>query len=102
MWAFLNLAYSRIGSEDYQRADSLRGTFVKVVNEDLKPFLPRIENQTLLIWGENDKSVPVSDAREMKNLIPNSTLKIIKQAGHFPFLDNFQDFSTVLLDFWRN
>jgi pimeloyl-ACP methyl ester carboxylesterase len=96
------LIYSKLGSEDYIRSGSLRDTFVKVVNEDLKSFMPRINCKTLLIWGERDESTPVSDAIEMRNLIPNSTLHIIKNAGHFSFLDNFQEFSLILLEFWRN
>jgi pimeloyl-ACP methyl ester carboxylesterase len=88
-----------MGSADYQKAGALRGTMVKVVNEDLQPFLPLIQQPTLLIWGENDQETPVGDALVMKKLIPNSNLEIIKNAGHFCFLDNFAAFQTILLGF---
>ncbi|HEX7395692.1 MAG TPA: alpha/beta hydrolase [Anaerolineaceae bacterium] len=90
-----------LGSADYQKAGALRGTMVKVVNEDLRPFLPQIQQPTLLIWGENDQETPLTDAFLMKELIPNSSLEIIKNAGHFCFLDNFAAFQTILLGFMR-
>jgi pimeloyl-ACP methyl ester carboxylesterase len=88
-----------LGSADYQKAGALRGTMVKVVNEDLRPFLPLIQQPTLLIWGKNDQETPLADAFVMKELIPNSSLEIIQNAGHFCFLDNFAAFQTILLGF---
>ncbi|NMB53943.1 MAG: alpha/beta hydrolase [Leptolinea sp.] len=101
-WKVFETLSSSVGSEDYKRANQLRGTLVRVVNEDLKPCLPGIKARTLLIWGEQDKEVPVSDAKIMKDLISNSQLEIVRHAGHFPHMDNFHEFSQYLLDFWRS
>jgi pimeloyl-ACP methyl ester carboxylesterase len=50
------------GSTDYQQTSGvMRGTFIKVVNEDLRHLLPKILAPTLLIWGENDEATPVAD-----------------------------------------
>jgi pimeloyl-ACP methyl ester carboxylesterase len=66
--------YARIASKDYQEAGALRPILVKVVNEDLKDLLPRIEASTLLVWGSKDDAAPVSHARKMEELIPDAGL----------------------------
>lgn len=79
--------YQKIGSEDYVSNPELKDTFVKVINEDLHPCLPKIKAPTLLIWGENDKETPIEAAKVMKSEIKSSTLRIINNAGHFSFID---------------
>ena len=86
----------QLGSSDYQRAGALRGTFVKVVNEDLRSYLPAIQCPTLLIWGGKDHETPVSDAYLMKSLIPQACLEVLPGAGHFPFQDNLAAFESIL------
>lgn len=91
--------YRRIASEDYRDAGDLRPTLVKVVNEDLKDLLPQVEASTLLVWGTDDDSVPVSHARTMERLIPDAGLVLFEGAGHFPYLDERERFCRVLRNF---
>ena len=58
--------YRRIQSQDYASAGPLRPTLVKVVNEDLRELLPRINLPTLLVWGEHDRDVPLAAAQVME------------------------------------
>jgi pimeloyl-ACP methyl ester carboxylesterase len=88
------------GSADYRNASPrMRECLVKAVNEDLTPHLPDIKCPTLLIWGENDTSTPLSDARVMERLIPDAGLVVLKNAGHYPFLDQSYAFGRVLDSF---
>jgi len=66
----------------------LEKTFKKVVMYDQTKQLDNITIPTLLIWGNNDKIVPIKIAQEIKMLVKNSDLKIIDKAGHNSFLDN--------------
>jgi pimeloyl-ACP methyl ester carboxylesterase len=91
--------YSRIASQDYQDAGALRPTLVKVVNEDLKDLLPRIEAPTLLVWGTKDDSVPQAHARMMEKLIPDAGLVLFEGAGHFPYLDQPDRFCRIIRNF---
>lgn len=76
------------GSADYKALpDNMKGTFVKVVNEDLTKYLPEIKSPSLMIYGENDEDTPVSLAKVMEKKIPDSGLVVINGAGHFSFLD---------------
>ena len=88
------------GSADYRNATPrMRECLVKIVGEDLTPCLPRIACPTLLIFGENDTATPVSDARIMEKLIPGSGLVVLKNAGHYSFLDQSYAFGRVLDSF---
>jgi pimeloyl-ACP methyl ester carboxylesterase len=91
--------FARSASSDYANAGPLRPTFVKLVNEDLTPLLPRIQASTLLIWGETDTAAPVSDGKAMERLIPDAGLVVFEGAGHFSYLDQPQRFTRVALHF---
>jgi pimeloyl-ACP methyl ester carboxylesterase len=91
------------GSSDYKNAHPvLRQILVKVVNEDLSPLLPKINVPTLLIWGENDTTTPLAEAKVMEKNIPDVGLVIIKGAGHYCFLDKPTEFNIIADHFFRN
>jgi pimeloyl-ACP methyl ester carboxylesterase len=90
---------ARTASSDYANAGPLRPTFVKLVNEDLTPLLPQIRASTLLIWGDQDDSTPLSDGQTMERLIPDAGLVVLKGAGHFSYLDQPQRFGRVVAHF---
>jgi pimeloyl-ACP methyl ester carboxylesterase len=91
---------ARVASSDYASAGSLRPTFVKVVNEDLSSLLPQIKAPTLLIWGENDDSTPVSDGRKMERLIDDAALIVFEGAGHYAYLDDQPRFNAIAANFF--
>jgi pimeloyl-ACP methyl ester carboxylesterase len=87
---------TRAGSDDYRQAGSMRGTLVRVVNEDWRHALPRIQAPTLLIWGERDDATPVSDGQLMERLIPDAGLVVFSGAGHFAYADDPDRFARVV------
>ena len=90
------------GSQDYRQTSGvMRGTFIKVVNEDLRHLLPNITASTLLIWGERDTATPVADGRLMEKMIPDAGLVVLKDAGHYAFLDRFQQTTLILNNFLK-
>ena len=91
---------SSAGSSDYSSAQGvMRNILIKVVNEDLKHLMPKIDSPTLLIWGENDTATPVKDAKIMERLIKNSGLVVLKNSGHFSFLDKAYDVNIIIDNF---
>lgn len=91
---------AKVGSSDYNGAsEMMRRILSKVVNEDLKHLMPKIKAPTLLIWGENDTATPLSDAKTMERLIPESGLVSFPGCGHYSFLDNPYQFAAVLRSF---
>ena len=91
--------YTALGSEDYVATPQLQRTFVNIINEDLTPLLAKIIQPTLLVWGENDADIPLTQARIMERNVPGSKLVILSQAGHFSFLDQPEIFSQELKNF---
>ena len=87
---------SRFGSDDYRQAGSMRGTLVRVVNEDWRHLLPKILAPTLLIWGELDQETPLADGLIMEQLIPDAGLVVFPGAGHFAYADDYARFARVV------
>ncbi|MBE9155967.1 alpha/beta hydrolase [Nodosilinea sp. LEGE 06152] len=66
---------------------------------DLKHLLPKIEAPCLLLWSEKDLTEPMSVAREMAALIPDSRLAIVEEGWHEWGLWYPQKFTSLILDF---
>lgn len=90
-------------SSDYASASPvMRRVLSKSVNQDLRRFMPSISAPTLLIWGELDTATPLSDAKIMNRLIPDSGLVVFPGAGHFSFVDNPYQSAAVVRRFINN
>jgi pimeloyl-ACP methyl ester carboxylesterase len=89
----------RIASPDYLNAGPMRDTFLAVVKEDLRPALRRIHCPTLLVWGESDEDTPLADAHTMERLIAGARLLVLKNAGHFSYLDQYGRFRLAVIAF---
>lgn len=90
----------KAGSADYNNSSPMmRAVMSRCVNEDLTGYLPQIKASTLLLWGEQDKATPLSDAKLMEKLIPDAGLVSWPDCGHYSFLDNPHGFRAVLRKF---
>jgi pimeloyl-ACP methyl ester carboxylesterase len=89
----------RIASPDYKAAGPLRDTFLAIVREDLRPALTLIKAPTLLVWGESDDDTTLADASTMERLIPGARLLVLKNAGHFSYLDQYGRFRLAVIPF---
>jgi pimeloyl-ACP methyl ester carboxylesterase len=56
---------------------------------------------TLIVWGEQDRIIPVAHAYQAHQAIPNSRLEIIAGVGHFPHAEEPLHFVEILRDFLR-
>lgn len=93
---------SRQGSEDYRNATPMmRQCMVKAVNEDLTALLPKIRQETLLIWGDMDTATPITDAKLMEERLPDAGLAVIPGAGHFCFLEKPAQFAGIMRSYFR-
>ena len=92
----------KFGSADYAAASPvMRASLVKVVNEDLAPYMPKLTMPALLIWGDKDTATPLSDGQKMEELMPEAGLAVIPGAGHYSFLDNQYMFNKILGSFLK-
>lgn len=90
-----------IGSRDYKAASPImRQTLVNVINEDLSSYARKIEEPTLLIWGEADTEAPVDDARELEKIMIDAAL-IILPGTHYAYLENLDQVINILNSFLK-
>jgi pimeloyl-ACP methyl ester carboxylesterase len=61
--------------------------------------LKTIKVPVLLIWGDKDDVTPLWQAYALIDIIPESTLQIIENTGHIPYIENPEEFNKVLLNF---
>ena len=90
------------GSEDYRalKSDTMRRTFSLVVNLDLTERLDRIQNETLLVWGDQDTATPLARAKVMEKRIPKAGLAVLEGAGHYSYADKYAQFCAVMKAFF--
>ena len=67
------------------------GSFRKMLN--------KIQQQTLILWGENDRILGTADAQKFQQAIINSQLIWIKNCGHVPHLEQPQLTAQYILNF---
>lgn len=96
----LDALQKKFGSADYAAASPvMRQSLVRVVNEDLVPYMPSVTMPSLLIWGDKDTATPLSDGKKMEELMPEAGLAVIEGAGHYSFIDNLYLFNKILGSF---
>lgn len=85
------------GSNDFINASNImKGTMSKVIKEDLRKYLKKINVETLIIWGKDDKETPYKDALYMSKTIKTSGLVTFENCGHFPYLEKKKYFHIVI------
>jgi pimeloyl-ACP methyl ester carboxylesterase len=60
-------------------------------------LLPRLRRPLLLIWGRQDRLVPLDVARQCRRLRPDLPLKVLAPAGHCPHDEAAEAFNQTLL-----
>ncbi len=53
----------------------------------MRDDLPRVSVPVLVMTGSEDRITRAAESAEIANLLPNATLEIVEDAGHFPFVE---------------
>ncbi len=64
-----------------------------------EPWLGRIRVPTLVIVGEDDKATPPEENKKISELIPNSRLIVVKNAGHMVIYEKPREVNKAIEDF---
>lgn len=59
----------------------------------------RVRQPVLLLWGREDRLIPVEHGRRYEALIPGATLKVFDDTGHMLPLARTKEFVDATLDF---
>jgi pimeloyl-ACP methyl ester carboxylesterase len=96
----VDLAFKqRVAAGDGYTIDRVVDSIIR--NEDvLDGRLGAIRKPTLIVWGREDKIIPLSFAERFHNEIANSQLRIIDNCGHMPHVECPDKFNHALLKFF--
>jgi pimeloyl-ACP methyl ester carboxylesterase len=67
-----------------------------IIAHRISERLPQIACPTFVVWGEDDRVIPVRDARRFGELIPNVRVEILPDTGHVPMLERPATFNALL------
>jgi pimeloyl-ACP methyl ester carboxylesterase len=69
---------------------------------DLTPDMGKIKSKTLLIWGRDDRFVPLDHGLKYLFGIPDARLLIVPRCGHWVQYEHSEEFNRVVTDFILN
>lgn len=91
-----------VGARDYERLHSdplLQKTFLNIIAEHITPTsLSQVENQVLLIWGEQDRATPLWMGQTLAKFLPHSQLRTFPEATHGLPLHQPAEVAKVIVD----
>ncbi len=67
-----------------------------VLTHRISERLPQIACPTFVLWGEDDRVIPVRDARRFAELIPNVRVEVLPDTGHVAMLERPATFNALL------
>ena len=65
----------------------------------LPKWLHRIDVPVQIIWGEQDRLLPIEFLETYKKLLPHARVAVVKNAGHLPHAEKAQEFCDLVLSF---
>jgi pimeloyl-ACP methyl ester carboxylesterase len=60
----------------------------------------RVEAKTLIVWGDEDRIIPLAHGRRLQKLIPGARLEVIPACGHSPHEERPEEILRVALPFF--
>ncbi|WP_272905828.1 alpha/beta fold hydrolase [Pseudomonas petrae] len=69
---------------------------------DFSARLGEISAQTLIVWGRNDRFVPMDTGLRLLAGIANAQLHVFNQCGHWAQWEHADTFNRMVMDFLRN
>ena len=89
----IKLAENKYGSADYKTAShQMKLVLKECLTYDQTNLLKNINCPTMIVWGEKDKDTPMYMAKTMEKNIKQSKLVVLKNCGHFSFLEKPYEF----------
>ncbi len=82
--------------EDYRNSPTLRELYRAIVKTDLLKYLPKIEAETTIVWGEKDPILPLPLTKIYSKKVRHSRVRVVWGAGHDPHLSHYEQTLRIL------
>lgn len=82
-----------------QRIDGAVGCAAAIAGTDFYTTTASLRLPSLVIASANDAITPTDMVRELAELIPGATYRLIRKSGHFPMIEQPETFAALLVSF---
>ena len=76
----------------------IRKDFIDTLSDKIHD-LSQMDVPILIIWGREDKAVPLHCGEEMCEILDNSRMEVIENAGHVPNYEQSETFNRIAVDY---
>jgi pimeloyl-ACP methyl ester carboxylesterase len=77
------------------------GGFKRDQIQELQAAMTSMKQPTLVVWGRNDRLLPVDHTRILETKLPSQRQIIFDACGHAPMFEKAAEFNKVVLEFIR-
>ena len=61
--------------------------------------LGELQAELLAVWGEEDAVIPPIEEEDVRRVVPDSTIHVLPECGHWPHMEKPGEFNRILTDF---
>ncbi len=87
------------GRDRFKKTDKIVRDFRSAGLFPLEFVLEKVEAQTLIIWGREDRIFDVACVETVPRLLSAATISVIERAGHVPYLEEGTKISRQIIEF---
>jgi pimeloyl-ACP methyl ester carboxylesterase len=88
------------GVREAGRTMTMRMCFKPYMNDPALPaMLGKVRAPTLIVWGKQDRIIPVECAPIFQQSIPGAALRTIDDCGHFAHLEKPEELAAIVREF---
>jgi abhydrolase domain-containing protein 6 len=91
--------WSRMKSPEHRRALLRNAQYLAKVDMAFPELIVSITAPTLIVWGREDRIIPVSDAERFAGLIPHADVTTLGRCGHAVSLEKAEALGDAMLSF---
>jgi 2,6-dioxo-6-phenylhexa-3-enoate hydrolase len=73
-----------------------------VTTWDLSARFPEIPHRTLIVWGRDDRFVPLDHGLKMINTLQDAQLHVFAKCGHWAQWEHAEEFNRLVIDFLKH
>jgi pimeloyl-ACP methyl ester carboxylesterase len=77
------------------------GGFPRVQVQDLRLAMTSMTQPTLVVWGREDRLLPVAHAKILEAALPSQRQIVFEACGHAPMIEEAAEFNKAVLEFLR-
>ena len=95
------LIEQRVASAKDDRHREARGKSIHTLT-NMSGELEKVKAKTLIVWGQDDRAVPLELGLRLLKGIPDSRMHVFSRCGHWTAYEKADEFNRLVLDFLAN